>query len=228
MVQAEDVLSKKTCRRSVVLHYVCRHVVHILTSEEMSPSACEREPDDLLQCRFLLHPIIEVGLGQNVKICLHGVMPEAAKLGTNNFVPADLRCRKVQRNIQSRNKILLHTQLPHKKGMSNIFGMHEQMDFLVYGNRHLSRYDVVPGLWVVLQIQAEKVLRPLIDQLRMDRSEVSVRPRIAKIKGKLSGLHLYGHGVRGGRREIYVGPCLHSEHSEGHHLCAYQQHGRNH
>src|SRR6266404_7674390 len=192
------------------------------------PPAREREREQLLHCRFLLQPIIEVGLGQNVEVCLHVVMSEATKLGTNNFVLADLSGGEVQRNIQPGNKILLHTQLPHKKGMSNIFRMHEQMDFLVHGDSHLGGHDVVPGVRVVLWIKAEKILVGLIDQLRVKGTELLIRTVVAEIESELSGLDLDGEGGDRRWREIYVSPCLHSEDSEGQDFRAYEQQGSNH
>src|SRR5260370_30493526 len=111
-------------------------------------------------------------------------MPEAAKLSENNFVLANLSCGEVQGNIQPGNKILLHTQLPQKKGMSNILRMHEQMDFLVYGNSHLRRYDVVPGIRVVFRIKAKKILVGLIDQFRVQRTELFIRTRVAEIESE--------------------------------------------
>src|SRR5260370_1989795 len=102
--------------------------------------------EELLHRRFLLQPIVEVMLGQYIEVCLHVVMSEATELGADNFVPADPGCREVQRNIQPGNKVLLHRQLPHKKGMGNILRVHEQMDSLVRRSIHLRRTHFAPSI----------------------------------------------------------------------------------
>src|ERR1700687_3579992 len=81
----------------------------------LHPPARKCGRDELLQCRLLLQPIVEVILGQHVEVCLHVVMSEATKLGADNFVPAGLGCGEVKRNIHPGNKILLHTHSPHHK-----------------------------------------------------------------------------------------------------------------
>src|SRR5258707_15184495 len=65
----------------------------------------ERGREELLKCRLLLQPIIEVIGGQHVEVCLHVVMSQATKLGADNFVPARLGRGEVQRDIQPGNKI---------------------------------------------------------------------------------------------------------------------------
>src|ERR1700704_2744851 len=229
MVQTEDVLPNEACRRSVVLHRVRRYVVHLLSPQKrcLHPPAHERGREGLLQCRLLLQPIIEVILGQYVEVCLHVVMPKATKLGADNFVPAGLGRGEVQRNIQPGNKILLHPQLPHKKGMSNILRMHEQMNFLVRGYRHLSGHNVVFGIRIVFGIETKEILRSFIDEFRVKWAELSVRTGITKVERKLPSLDLDGHGVSRRRGEIYVRPCLHSEDSEGEDFRADQQQGCN-
>src|SRR5260370_13896220 len=121
-------------------------------------------------------------LGQHVEVCFHVVMSEAAKLGADNFVLADLSCREVQRNIQTGNKILLHPQLPHKKGMSNILRMHEQMDFLVHGNSHLSGHNVILGIRIMFGIETKEILRSLTNELRVKGAERSIRTGIAELE----------------------------------------------
>ena len=69
----------------------------------------------LLQGRFFLQPLIVVVLGHYIEIRLHVVMPEAAKLGADDFILANFGCGKVQRNVQSGNKVLLDAQLRDKE-----------------------------------------------------------------------------------------------------------------
>src|SRR5216683_6209072 len=117
-------------------------------------------------------------------------MSKSAKLGADNFVPAGLGRGEVQRNIQTGNKILLHPQLPHKKGMSNIFRMHEQMDFLVHGDRHLGGHDVVFGIRIMLGVETIEILRSLINELGVNGAQLSIRAGVAEIERELSGLNL--------------------------------------
>ena len=117
------------------------------------------EGKELLQCRLLLEPIIEVWLRHHFQVRLHVVVPEATKLRTDNFVLADLRCREMHRNIQSGDKILLHSQLPDKERMANISGMHEQMNFLIHRDRHLGGHDIVFGILVVRGVETKEILR---------------------------------------------------------------------
>src|SRR6202795_4481111 len=146
-------------------------------------------------------------------------MSKSAKLGADNFVPAGLGRGEVQRNIQPGNKILLHPQLPNK---------HEQMNFLVYGDRHLSGHNVVFGIRIMFGIETKEILRSFIDEFRVKGAERSIRTRITEVERELSGLDLDGHGVSRRRGEIYVRPCLHSEDSEGQDFRAHEQQGSNH
>src|ERR1700674_2909010 len=187
----------------------------------------ERGREELLQCRLLLQPIVIVLLRKHVKVRFHVVMPQATKLGADNFVPAGLGRGEVQRNIQPGNKILLHPQLPHKKRMPNILRMHEQMNFLVHGNSHLSGHNVVFGIRIICGIEAKEILRSFIDEFRVKGAELSIRTGITEVERELSGLDLDGHGVSRRSGEIYVRPCLHAEDSEGHDFCANEQKGSN-
>ena len=125
-------------------------------------------------------------------------MSQAAKLGADDFVLTDLGRGEVQRNIQPGNKILLHPQLPHIKGMSHILRMHEEVDFLVHRDRHLGRHDVVPRIHIMLGVETKDILRSFVDQLGMKGAKLSVRTGIAEIESELSGLDLDRHGI--GRR----------------------------
>src|SRR5271169_1583085 len=147
-------------------------------------------------------------------------MAQPAQLRADDFIFARFRGRKMDRKIQPRYEILVDAQRRHVKGMTNIFGMHEQMDFLVYGNSHLRRYNVVPGIRVVFWIKTEEILVSLIDQLRMKWTKLFICTWVAEIESELSGLDLNGEG--GGRRwrEIYGRPRLHSKGSQGQNLRA--------
>src|ERR1700690_4599541 len=107
--------------------------------------------------------------------------------------------------------------------MSHILGMHEQMNLLIHRDRHLRRHDVVSGIYIMLGIEAKEVLRSLVDEFGMKRSELSVGAGVTEIESELSGLHLDGHGI--GRRgsEIHVGPCLYAEDAESQDFEAHDQ-----
>src|SRR5437016_2741122 len=110
--------------------------------KSLSPRAARLRGEELLHRRLFLHPFVKIVVGQHVEVGFHVVMPQAAKLGADNLVSADFRCRKVQGNIQPGNEVLLYPQFPHKKRVADVFGMHEQMDFLVDGDGHLRGHDV--------------------------------------------------------------------------------------
>ena len=69
---------------------------------------------------------------------------------------------------------------------------------------------------IVVGIETVEILVGLVDHLRVDGPEGSIRAGVAEIKSELPGLDLDRHGV--GRRwsEIYVSPSLDSEDSQGH------------
>src|SRR5580704_3396407 len=123
-------------------------------------------------------------------------MSQATKLGADNFVPANLSRGEVQRNIQPRNKILLHPQLSYKKGMSHILRVHEQMDFLVDGDGHFRGHNVVFRRRIMVGVETIKILISLVDQFRMNRPKRSIRTRIAERESELSGLDLDRDGIR--------------------------------
>src|SRR5271166_956860 len=112
--------------------------------------------------------------------------------------------------------------------MSNIFGVHEQMDFLVYRNRHLGGHDVVPGIGIVLGIETKEVLRALINELRVKGAERSIRTGVAKIESELARLDLYRHSAGRWRVEVDIRPRFDAEYSEGQNLNAYNQEGSDH
>src|SRR5580704_8457666 len=114
--------------------------------------------DCLLQRRLLLQPVVVVLLRQHAEICLHVVVTQTTKLGADDLIAADLVRREMQGKIKSRNKVLLHSQLRDKEGMSHVFGVHEQMNLAVYGDRHLGRDDVVFRVLILGLVDAEEVL----------------------------------------------------------------------
>src|SRR5580765_686572 len=107
--------------------------------------------------------------------------------------------------------------------MSNILRMHEQMDFLVHRDSHLGGHDVVFGIRIMFGVETIEILRSLINELGVNGAELSIRTGVAEIESKLSGLDLDGHGVGRRRRQIYVGPGLHSEDSKGQDFSAHKQ-----
>ena len=64
------------------------------------------------------------------------------------------------------------------------------------------------------RIETKQILGGLADHFGMNRTKLSVRAGITKIKSKLTGLNLNRHGVRRGRREINRGPSLGSERAQ--------------
>ncbi len=132
----------------------------------------------------------------------------------------------MNRQIKAGHEILLDTQFGNKEGVPDILRMHEQMDFPVHGDGHFRGHDIVFGVRIVLRIEAEKILIALADVVGVNGSELSIRPRIAKVKRKLSSLHLDGQSIRGGWSEIDAGPGLRSEHTECQYLRTYQQESR--
>src|SRR5882672_10471408 len=64
-------------------------------------------------------------------------------------------------------------------------------------------------------VEPEEFLSTFVDSFRVNGAKLSIRPGVAKIKRELSGLNLDWHGVRRGRSEVHVGPCLYAKNSEG-------------
>src|SRR5580704_6798778 len=194
--------------------------MHMLTSKESG--AFFSSVDELLQGRLFFQPTIIVFLRHDFEICLHVVVPQATKLAADNFVFANLGCGEMERKIQSRNKILVHSQRGNVERMPEILGVHEQVDFFVDRDSHLSGYNVVLGIGIVVGIETKEILCAFVDQLGMSGAEFSIRTGITKIKRELSGLHLNRDGVSRGRREINLGPSLHSEDSQRQDFRSYQ------
>src|SRR3979490_269663 len=109
--------------------------------------------------------------------------------------------------------------------MPDIFCVHKQMDFLVNRDSHFGSYNIVPGFDVMLGIEAENILRALINEFWMQGSKLFIRTRVAEIKSELSGLRLDGHCRGGRRREIDVSPCFHSKDAKRQNFRPYKQNG---
>src|SRR5229473_7284427 len=150
-------------------------------------------------------------------------MSEAAKLGADDFVPADFRRREMNRNVQARDEILLYAQFRNVERVSYVLRVHEQMDLAVHRNSHLSGDDVVFRILVVRSIETKEICVGFADFVGMKRPEGSVRPGIAEIKCELSGLDLNWHRIGRRRSEIDAGPRLGSKHAQSQGFRAYQQ-----
>ena len=140
VINAENIFAKEALRWCVMC-CVRGNIMHVLAS----PNLVTRDSGAraLLHCRLLLDPRIVIRLRHDVQIRLHVVMPKAAKLRAHNLITANFGRREMQLQIKSGHKILLNSQLPHVKRMSNILCVHEQTDFFVDRNSHLSSDDVV-------------------------------------------------------------------------------------
>src|SRR6266446_317409 len=182
----------------------------------------------LLQRRLLFNPAVVIFLRLHLEIGLHVVMPEAAKLGTNDFVPADFRRGEMNRDVQSRNEILLDSQFGDVEGVPYILRVHQQVDLAVHRDCQLSAYDIVLGVLVVCGIKTIKVRVGFADQVRMKRAERAIRTGVAEIKCELSCLDLNRHRIRRRRSEIDAGPSLGPEHAQSQSFCPYQQEGGSH
>ncbi len=125
----------------------------------------------LLQRRLLFEPVIVIFLRHHLEIRLHVVVSEATKLGTDDFVFADFRCREMNRDVQSRNEILLDSQFRDVEGVSDVLRMHQQVDLAVHRDGHLGCHDVVFGILVACGIEAKEVRVGLTDLVSMQRTE---------------------------------------------------------
>src|SRR5256885_1928852 len=161
----------------------------------VSCGPCQR----LLHCRFLLNPLTVVLIGHHIKICLHVVVSEAAKLRAHNFILPDFCSCEVQRKIQTGDKVLMNSQLWDEECVSDIFRVHQQMDFAIYGDGHLGSDNVILRVGIMRCIQPKEILVRLIDHVGMSGTKLSVRTGIAEVKRELPSLDLNRHciGTRG-------------------------------
>src|ERR1700735_3283112 len=141
-------------------------------------------------------------------------MPEAAKLGADNFVPSDFGGGKVHVHIKAGHKVLLDAQLGNIEGVPHILGVHQEMNFAIDGNSHFGCNNVVLRIGVVSGVEAEEVGIGLADLVSVDGAEGAIGSGIAEVKGELSGLRLDGDGVGRGWGGIDAAPGLGAENSE--------------
>ena len=66
--------------------------------------------------------------------------------------------------------------------MAYVLGVHEEMNFAIYGNGHLRGHDVVAGFHVIGRVEPKVILVSFVDLVRMKRTELPVRAWITKIK----------------------------------------------
>src|SRR4029077_4195676 len=133
----------------------------------------------------------------------------------------------MDRKIQSGNKILLHPQLRHVKGMADVLRVHEQVDLPIHRYSHFSSHDIVFGVLVVGLVETEIVSVGLADEAGMKRAKFSVGTRVTEIKSKLPGLDLDWHSVGSRRDKILSGPRLHAKNPQREDFCAHQNHSSN-
>src|SRR5216684_4772305 len=220
----------KTCFRMKVVGAPCCTVCAdisciVLTSNEMYSDLIQRQ---LLQCRLLFNPAIVIFLRFHLEIRLHVVVPEATKLRADDFVPADFRCREMNRDVQSGDEILLDAQFGNIERVSYILRMHEQVDLAVHWDGQFSGYDIVFGILVVRSIEAKEIRVSFTDLVGVKRAEPAIRTGVAEIKCKLSSLDLNRHRIGRGRSEIDAGPRLCAKNAQGQSLRTYQQEGGDH
>src|ERR1700730_18314666 len=133
-------------------------------------------------------------------------MAKSAELRADDFVFAGLCRRKVDRKVQAGDKVLLYAQLADVEGMSDILGVHEQLNFPVDRHIKLRRDDVVARLDVVRRVETEEIRIAFVNFVRVQRSKLSIDTRVAEIESELAGLRLNLHGVGLRRSEIDIGP----------------------
>ena len=77
-------------------------------------------PRPLLQRRLLFNPGIVVFLRLHLEIRLHVVMPEAAKLGADDFVFADFVAVKWIERSKSGDEILMDSQFRNRRNVQRL------------------------------------------------------------------------------------------------------------
>src|ERR1700674_1678908 len=99
--------------------------------------------------------------------------------------------------------------------MADVFGVHQQLDFAIDGNGELRGYDIVPGLYVIGEVQPKVISVALINLVRVKRGKLSIRSGVAEIERKLARLRLDLHCVWLRSGKINLGPGLLSEDPQG-------------
>src|SRR5579872_1882038 len=110
--------------------------------------------------------------------------------------------------------------------MANVFGVHQQVDLVVHGDRHFCGDDVIFGVGIVIGIDTEEILVGFAHHLGMNRGERSIWSGITEVERELSGLDLDRDGIDRWSREVNVGPGFGAEGSERKDFDSYQQEGR--
>src|SRR6516162_2418855 len=133
-------------------------------------------------------------------------MAEAAQLGANDFVFADLRRGEVKGKVKPGNKVLLDAKLANVEGMTDVFRVQQKLHLAVHGHNQRAGHNIVASRDVIGRVEAEIVLIALVDLVGMDCAELPVGARVAEIKGKLLGLGLDLKRSGSRRSEIDAGP----------------------
>src|SRR5580704_18252660 len=109
--------------------------------------------------------------------------------------------------------------------MSDVLGVHEEVNFPVHRDGHFRGHDVVLRVSVVVSVNAIEVLVSFAEHFRMNSAESSVRAGITEVKSELSCLHLDRYRVGGGRCEINIRPSLDSKDAQRQNLRAHEKKG---
>src|SRR5271154_2006088 len=149
-------------------------------------------------------------------------MTKSAELRAQDFEMPRLRGCEMEREIQPWHKILLNPEFANIKGVSNVFCMHQEMNFSIDWDGHLRRDNVIASFHVICRIEPEVVLISFVNFVGMKRTKLSVRSRIPKIKSKLPRLGLNLQRVRFRRRKIHFGPSFLSKYAQSEHFRSHE------
>ena len=93
------------------------------------------------------------------------------------------------------------------------------MDLAAHWDGHLCGHDVVFRIRIVIHVQTVEVLGRFADEVGVNWTQLSVRPRVTEVKGKLRPLNLNRHGVRTGLDgSERCRPAFHSEDAQRQHF----------
>src|SRR5579863_9553389 len=125
VIEAENIIPKETLRRCVNMSLglqgcIFQGFTSSTRTAKLFPLAHNKK-DVLLLGNFLLHPLIEIFLRQNVEIGLHVVVAKAAQLGAKNFEASGLRGSEMKGEIQAGDEILLDAKFANVEGMADVF-----------------------------------------------------------------------------------------------------------
>src|ERR1700723_1840206 len=145
-------------------------------------------------------------------------MPQAAKLGADDFKFAGLCGREMHGNFQARNEVLLDAQYRNVERMADVLGMQSEQDGVIHRDNQRTYYHVVASRHIVRRIQTEVISVAIVDLVGMEPAKLAVRTGVAEIKGKLLGLNVNMQGIRSGRRDVDRGPRLRTDEGESQNL----------